>query len=220
MKGKHNGVERRLLEINPISFYTPCRCHSLNLPLCDMANCYPRFMSFFGVIQHIYTLFSSSTKRCKIFKDHVQGLTLKPLSHTHWESHVESVKPIKEQTSKIRDGLINFADISEDPRVKSEAESLATYELGNFEFLIGMVIWYKCLHAIKTVSKFLQTENIDIDVAIKQLKGLIMTLEDYREFGFDKPVIEAKKIADDMGVETVFKKRNIQKKKHFDENGW
>ena len=80
MKGKHKGVQIRLLEINPRAFYTPCGCHCLNLTLCDMANCCPKAMSFFGVIQRIYTLFSSSTKRWKIFKDHVKGLTLKPLS--------------------------------------------------------------------------------------------------------------------------------------------
>jgi hypothetical protein len=73
MSGRHRGVQKRLLEINPRAFYTPCGCHSLNLALCDMANCCPKAMSFFGVIQRIYTLFSSSTKRWKIFKDHVEG---------------------------------------------------------------------------------------------------------------------------------------------------
>ncbi|XP_047331997.1 uncharacterized protein LOC124935618 [Impatiens glandulifera] len=28
MKGKHKGVQNRLLEINPRAFYTPCGCHS------------------------------------------------------------------------------------------------------------------------------------------------------------------------------------------------
>ncbi|BAB08706.1 unnamed protein product [Arabidopsis thaliana] len=32
--------------------------------------------------------FASSVKRWKIFEDKVRGLTLKPLSHTRWESHV------------------------------------------------------------------------------------------------------------------------------------
>ena len=38
MRGKHRGVQKRLLELNPTTFYTPCGCHSLNLALCDMAN--------------------------------------------------------------------------------------------------------------------------------------------------------------------------------------
>ncbi|KAL6126146.1 hypothetical protein ACLB2K_074197 [Fragaria x ananassa] len=218
MRGRHKGVQNRLLEINPRAFYTPCGCHSLNLALCDMANCCPKAMSFFGVIQRIYTLFSSSTKRWKIFKDHVEGLTVKPLSQTRWESHVESVRPIKEQTSQMRDPLVDLANTSEDPKTKSEAESLVTNELENFEFLLGMVIWYELLHAINTVSKILQAENMDIDVAIEQLKGLLLFVQDYRESGFDKAMVEAKRMASDLGIEAVFReKRVIRRKRQFDE---
>ncbi|XP_052184180.1 uncharacterized protein LOC127796197 [Diospyros lotus] len=121
MKGKHKGVQTRLLEINPRAFYTPC-------------------------------------------------------------------------------------DTSEDPKTKSEAESLATHELQNFEFLLGMVIWYKLLHAINTVSKFLQAENMDIDVVISLLEGLLLFLDDYRESGFDKAMVEAKQIANEIGVEANLEK--------------
>ncbi|XP_074299078.1 uncharacterized protein LOC141630101 [Silene latifolia] len=38
MKGKHQGVQKRLLDINPRAFYVPCGCHSFNLALCDIAN--------------------------------------------------------------------------------------------------------------------------------------------------------------------------------------
>ncbi|XP_042465822.1 uncharacterized protein LOC122048298 [Zingiber officinale] len=219
MKGKHKGVQRRLLEINLRAFYTPCGCHSLNLALCDMVNCCPQAMSFFGVIQRIYTLFSSSTKRWRIFKDHVKGLTVKPLSQTRWESHVESVKPIKEQTAQIRDALLDLTNDIEDPKTKSEAESLALYELEKFEFLLGVVIWYKLLFAINTVSKFLQSENMDIDAAIKLLQGIIIFLEEYRESGFDKAMVEAKEMASEMGIEAVFReKRVVRRKKQFDES--
>ncbi|XP_022859067.1 zinc finger MYM-type protein 1-like, partial [Olea europaea var. sylvestris] len=194
MSGRHRGVQKRLLEINPRAFYTPCGCRSLNLALCDMANCCSKAMSFFGVIQRIYTLFSSSPKRWKFFKDKVQGLTLKPLSQTRWESHVESIKPIKEQSVQIRDALLDSASIVEDPKTKREAESLAIYELENFEFLLGIVIWYKLLHAINTVSKFFQTENMDINEAIKLLQALISFLEDYRESGFASAMDEAKQM--------------------------
>ena len=63
MRGKHKGVQKRLLEVNPRVFYTPCGCHSLNLAICDMANCTPKADYFFGVIKQIYSFFSSSTKR-------------------------------------------------------------------------------------------------------------------------------------------------------------
>ena len=53
MKGKHQGVQKRILDINPQSFYTSCSCHSLNLVLCDMTNSCPKTSSFFGVL-HVY----------------------------------------------------------------------------------------------------------------------------------------------------------------------
>ena len=64
MKGKKKKrVQERIIDINPKSFYTPCGCHNLNLVLYDVANSCPKAISFFGVVQRIYTLFSSSIKR-------------------------------------------------------------------------------------------------------------------------------------------------------------
>lgn len=156
MKGKHQGVQKRFLDINPRSFYTPCGCHCLNLVLCDMANSCTKAKSFFGVLQRIYSLFSSSTKRWKILQDHIPNLTLKSLSQTRWESRIESVKAIRFQAPQLRDALLILSDVSEDPKIKSEAECLATYELENFEFLLGMIIWYDILFAVNLVSKNLQ----------------------------------------------------------------
>ncbi|XP_022850565.1 uncharacterized protein LOC111372440 [Olea europaea var. sylvestris] len=82
--------------------------------------------------------------------------------------------------------------VQKDSKTKSEAESLAIYELENFEFLLGMVIWYKLLHTINTVSTFFQAENMDIDEAIKCLQALILFLKKYRETGFSSAMDEAK----------------------------
>ncbi|CAM4565616.1 unnamed protein product [Caretta caretta] len=37
MKGKDNGVQRRMMEINPRAFFIPCSAHSLNLVVSDAA---------------------------------------------------------------------------------------------------------------------------------------------------------------------------------------
>jgi hypothetical protein len=50
MKGKHQGVQRKLLDINPRAFYSACGCHSLNLTLCDMAKSCSKAKDFFGII--------------------------------------------------------------------------------------------------------------------------------------------------------------------------
>ena len=69
------------------------------------------------------------------------GLTLKSLSQTRWESHVESVKAIKFQAPQIRDALLQLTQTSENPKIKSEADYLAAYEIESFELLLGMTIW-------------------------------------------------------------------------------
>ena len=138
-----------------------------------MANSCPKAISFFGVVQHIHTLFSSSTKRWKILQDNVTGLTLKPLSQTRWECQIESVKVIKFQVLEIRDALLQLAKTSEDPKTKSEVDCLATYEIESFKFLLAVTIWYDILFAVNSVSKNLQSKDMHIDVAIDQLKGLM-----------------------------------------------
>jgi hypothetical protein len=97
MKGKNQGVQKKLLDINSSAFYSACARHSLNLTLCDMSKSCGTAKNFFGVIQRIYTIFAKSTKRWQILKDNLTGLTLKPLSTTRWESHVDSVKAIRLQ---------------------------------------------------------------------------------------------------------------------------
>ena len=134
MKGKNQGVQKILLDINSRIFYTSCGCHNLNLVLCDVANLSPRAISFFGVLKRIYFLFASSTKRCKILQDNICKFMVKSTSKTWWESRIESVKTIKFQALKLRDVLLQLSKCCEDPKIKSEDMCLETYEIENIEF--------------------------------------------------------------------------------------
>ncbi|PWA35689.1 TTF-type zinc finger protein with HAT dimerization domain-containing protein [Artemisia annua] len=218
MKGKHQGVQRRFLDINPRAFYTPCGCHSLNLILCDMGNTCDKSREFFGVIQRLYTLFSRSVNRWDIMRQHVKGLTLKPLCTTRWESRVDSVKPIKLYLPDVREALLEVEATDKDTLIQSEAKSLAVNMVSDFEFLVALVIWYEVLSMVNVLSKKLQSEDMVIDVAIQEVNKLIEFFEEYREVGLAKAIDEAKIVATKMGVDPVFPQRRIiRKKKQFDD---
>ena len=108
MKGKHQGVQKRLIDVNPRALYMPSACHSLNLTLCDMAKSCGKAVSFFGIVQRIYVLFASSTKRWDVLLKHVPSLTVKSLSNTRWESRIKSVTAIRYQAVELRSALLEL----------------------------------------------------------------------------------------------------------------
>jgi hypothetical protein len=109
-----------------------------------------------------------------------------PLSTTHWESHVDSVKAIGLQMEEIREALLEVSDTDKDETISSQAYSLATNEFGDFEFMLSIIIWYGVLSAIILASKHLQSKDMLIDIAIEKVQGLISFFTTYRETGFPK----------------------------------
>lgn len=203
IKGKHELVEKQLLEINPRALYMSPTCHSLNLTISDMALSCDKAVSIFGVLQRIFGLFSSSPKRWKILLDNVPNLNVKSSSNNRWESRVKSIKAIRFQTPQVRLALIELYKSCDDAKSKSQADDLVG-EIESFEFLLGMIIWYDILFAINTISKKLQSKNMCIDAIINQIESMMIYFEKYKNTGFVSSMNAARAIACDMDVEPTF----------------
>jgi hypothetical protein len=89
-----------------------------------MAKSCSKAKDFFKIIQRIYNIFANSTKKWQILKENIEGLILKPLSATRWESRVDSVKAIRFECANIREALLQVSDSDNDPLISSEAKSL------------------------------------------------------------------------------------------------
>ena len=53
MKGKHNGLQKKILDLSPKAFYVPCAAHSLNLVINDVDKSSLEIEKFFSVVQEI-----------------------------------------------------------------------------------------------------------------------------------------------------------------------
>lgn len=218
MKGQNSGVQSRLLQKNSRAFFTPCACHNYNLVLGDMAKTCPEAMTFFGTLQRIYTLFASSTKRWIIFRKHVTGLSVKPLSETRWECRMDSVKAVRYHAAEICNALEELAENTDDAQAKSDAESLVS-QITKYKFLVSLVFWHTLLFQVNYVSKELQSNSMDVAAGLSSFQKLCNWLKTYREKGFDEALIDANELAKDLEVEPVFKtrsKRLCKKRRLFD----
>jgi hypothetical protein len=116
-------------------------------------NLVSKLFHFFGIVQRIYVLFSSSTKRWDVLINHVESLTMKSWSNTRWESRIKSVKAIRFQAPKIRSYLLQLSK-DKDVEAKDMSDAKNLFEvLGTFEFILGMIIWYDILFVVSKVSK-------------------------------------------------------------------
>lgn len=217
MSGIHRGVQALIQEKNPEALFMPCASHSLNLLLCDAASSNRQCLSFFGTVQRLYTMFSSSVKRWDILKEYVD-ITLKPLSETRWEAKLDSVKALRYQLGGICDALEKLELQSKDAKICSEAHALSN-EIMRMEFLTCLIIWHDLLTEITRVSIAMQSAEISLDTAVNLVAHLKDYLIQYRENGFEKSVSIARRIAAEFEVDTEFtQKRNRKRKRFHDEN--
>ena len=169
-------------------------CHNYNLLLGDVAKCCPDAITFFGILQAIYTLFSASTKRWAVFKKYVPRLSVKPLSITRWECRIDSFKAIRYQVGEVYDDLVKISEITIEPMVKAEAESLAN-QLKEYKFCVSLIFWYEVLFKVNYVSKELQGETKCINEGMESSEKLLSWLRNYREEGFNDVLIGANELA-------------------------
>lgn len=205
MVGKKNGVQFHITDVNPRAFFIPCLCHSLNLVIVDAVKGAPEIITFFSTIQTIYNFFSRSTKRWQIFSSTCCKLTVKSLSDTRWESHVNAVTALKTGLKGIYLALKKVVQLEKDGLTRVTAESIGS-KLDNFEFICGLIIWQEVLTEVNFTSKLLQSQSIDVKSATSALKRTTeFLISNNCENSFEKYISEAKICAIDADLAEDFR---------------
>lgn len=205
MKGKHIGLQKRILDMNPRAFFVPCAAHSLNLVVNDAAKSSLEIVNFFSIVQEIYVFFSASISRWQILAKEVPTLSLKPLSNTRWESRVEAVKALRFNLGKVYDALFSiYSDRSKDAESRNVANSLLT-KIKNFKFICSLIIWFEILSKINIVSKALQKSDVVLSEAVKMIDQVQTSLTDKRnDSAFEELINRAKTLAEEVEAVVEF----------------
>ena len=213
MSGKYLGVQSRILKINKYATYIPCEAHSLNLVGNNAASVTPEMLTFFGIIQILYTFFSSSTSRWERLMEKLK-LTSKRICDTRWSARSSAVKALCSHFAEVFEELKEYSSDLSNSDAMATAKGLLVQI--NFQFICTLLIWNKILHNINVINKALQSKDMTLEKSMKLLDGLCTSLQKMRDEGFNSEIQDSEKIAECVGIEASFSGKRNRKKKRMD----
>ena len=213
ISGSYKGAQAHIQQINPLAKFAPCTCHSLNLCGVHAAECCPEVITFFGVVQKLYNIFSSSPQRWEILTKSI-GCSIHNLSDTRWSARVDSVRPFAAHLPGLKEAVVLIQELNLTAETRSEVRGIQTY-LDSFESILMASIWFKVLTAINFRSTVLQARNATLDVEVDNIQSLIQDLKQLRD-SWDTILAESKLVAGGMNVRmsliTAEKRRRVRKR--------
>lgn len=93
MSGKYNGVQAKIQKINEYARFVPYAAHSLNLAGVHAASVTSDMVTFFGIVQKLFTFFSGSTIRWEVLMKNI-NVSLKCHADTRWSSKAKAVNAL------------------------------------------------------------------------------------------------------------------------------
>ena len=135
-------------------------------------------ITFFGIVQKMYVVFSSSPpRRWEILQDEI-GSSLHYLSETRWSARIDAVKPFAAHLPNL---VIALRKLLQGEAATLKPDTFADVKgilkfLKKFACLLLSSIWHKDLISIDIRNKVLQTKKITLYVEQKLIDILVNEL--------------------------------------------
>ena len=201
MAGKYKGVQAVLLEQNSNCIFSSCGNHTLNLVGVDCAESCREAITYFGTVQQMYNLFSSSPQRWEILKQHLP-VSLHSISKTRWSARIDGVKPVAHHLSSLRKALCELESINLTALARTELRSIEKY-ISKFEFILMSNIWIKLLTMIHQTNLVIETRNTTLDAERDNIQSLANDIQKIRE-QWNTILNESKLVADNIEISSEF----------------
>lgn len=210
MAGKHSGVQTRIKEINPNAEFVACTNHSLNLACLHAASTAIDSVTFFGTIEKLFSLFSSSTHRWDVLLS-VTGQGVKRSVETRWSARAEAVTIVKNHFSNILSALEELTSDEENSKTRSDAGILLN-SMQSFSFLCYLNLWEPVLLEINDAQKYLQIKGLNVHQCHIKLNSLQTHFVEQRDALIQNAVIAAKIICEELEIST---ERRVRRRKNM-----
>ncbi|XP_067127187.1 zinc finger MYM-type protein 1-like [Centruroides vittatus] len=219
MSGKYNGLQNRIKRHSETAHYVPCASHSLNLVINSASESCLQAITYFNLLEIIYTFFSASTYRWNIlekaFATNNKHFTVKKLCITRWSCRADAVKAIRFGFDQIKRALLEISlEESQKCSVKEESRKIAN-KMNTLEFILLTVIWDKILSRINASSQSLQNPTLPLSFAVNIFDNLYDYVNSLRSSFLE---IEAEALStSEIKVYCDFGKRSQKRKRFFDD---
>ncbi|XP_053893227.1 uncharacterized protein LOC128841815 [Malaclemys terrapin pileata] len=201
MAGKYKGVQAVLLEHNSNCIFSSCGNHTLNLVSVDCAESCKEAITYFGTVQQMYNLFSSSPQRWEILKKYLL-VSLHGMSKTRWSARIDGVQPVAQYLNSARKALNELESLNLTAQAGMELQSIQKH-MSKFECILMLSLWMKLLTMIHQTNLVIEAHNATLDVERDNIESLINDIQQICEQR-DAILTESKLVAQNIGISSEF----------------
>lgn len=220
MRGEFNGLQKRILDLNPHAYYVHCFAYQLQLVVVSVASsaCCQSVHDFFGDVQKIVTTTSSSCKRRDALKAKQRETIIEKLDE------IFTGRGIHQETNLARPGdtrwgsyyitLLRFETmwdsflhvlsiVHEDGRVLTQAAGMIE-KMETFKFAFILKLMLKVLAVTNELSQTLQRKNVNVVAAMELLDVVKTRMAMMRtDSGWESFFESVKEFYDQKGIPVV-----------------
>ncbi|XP_052627599.1 uncharacterized protein LOC111898342 [Lactuca sativa] len=222
MRGEFNGLKALILQENDTTFYVHCFAHQLQLVVVAVAKKHDVISDFFEQISLVVNVVCASCKRKDLLREQARERVQKGLC----SGELETGRGLNQETTLVRAGETRwgsyfntltslmklFADVLVVlDFVKEEGGSLANRQQASgilayfksYEFVFYLHMMYDILHLTGTLSKQLQSKDLDILEAASMVRGTMEALQSFRNIGLASILPKVSSFCETHEVDTL-----------------
>ena len=213
MSGKYKGVQKLIMNEQPLAFYTHCFNHELNLAVSKSCEVAP-IRNMIGIVGSVSVFLSASAKRVELLKntiievkdagygnDECRKTKLKAFCETHWVEHHVCTQTFDDLLLPIARCLEKL-ELDKDPNISSKAASFSA-AIKRSDYLVALKVVDKVNAYTVVLSRILQSPTLEISNAIQHVDDIIKLFQEMRgnASSFDDVYREAENAATTLGVD-------------------